>query len=278
MHGAGLSRTSRAAANSTPDSLASSSIRHSTRAAPDFTAAFARPSAALTSSGRCTAMETAIRVIGRIVAPHVDHAALALGGYDAHMPDEIVDHAYSFLRGHSTGDLRFDEHLRPLKYVIGPDGRLIAPVMVAMLQAVDVVLFVPELQDDAMEVQVTMQQFQERGDDGAAADRWRIYHGEPQDVRWAFFSIDAARFNGSVVDGDALMRPNPLTMHESKICRDMNQNHMDDLRRLCANYAHMEVEQPVMVGVDPLGIDVRARFDVVRVPFLGPASTPDDVV
>src|SRR5262245_20453476 len=275
MHGAGLSRTSRAAANSTPDSLASSSIRHSTRAAPDFTAAFARPSAALTSSGRCTAMETAIRVIGRIVAPHVDHAALALGGYDAHMPDEIVDHAYSFLRGHSTGDLRFDEHLRPLKYVIGPDGRLIAPVMVAMLQAVDVVLFVPELQDDAMEVQVTMQQFQERGDDGAAADRWRIYHGEPQDVHWAFLTIDAARFGTNVIDGSALTRSNPLAQDEARLCRVMNQEHIDDLRGLCAHYGSMEVEQPVMVGIDPLGIDVRALFDVVRVPATQPMPNAD---
>ena len=194
------------------------------------------------------------------------------------MTEVAIDHAYAFLRGHSTGDLRFDEHVRPIKYVIHPDGRVIAPVMVAMLQAVDVVLFVPEYGDDAMEIQVTMQQFQERGSDGAAADRWRIYHGDPQDVHWAFLTIDAARFGIAVIDGSALTRSNPLAQDESRLCRRMNQEHAEDLKRLCAHYGAMEVERPVMVGIDPLGIDVRALFDVVRVPAMQPMHSADEAL
>lgn len=182
------------------------------------------------------------------------------------MSEPVIEEAYAFVRGNTKADLRFEENMRPIKYVIAPDGRLIAPMMVAMLRSFDLVLFIPSYEEGAMEVQVTPEEFDERGAEGAAADRWRIYHGEPEDVRWAFLQIDAARFGGMVIDGLALMRVNPLAKDESRICKHMNQEHGDDLRRLCAAYGKMDVEQPLMVGIDPLGIDVRARFDVLRVP------------
>ena len=69
----------------------------------------------------------------------------------------------------------------------GPDGtafellvlsavrmvRLAAPVMYAMLSAVDVVLFVPENAEGAMELQLTLTKLDPDGPDGALADRWR---------------------------------------------------------------------------------------------------------
>jgi hypothetical protein len=116
-----------------------------------------------------------------------------------------------------------------------------------------------------MEIMVTLAQFDERGPEGAAADRWRIYHREPQDVRWAFMSIDSARFEGAIIDGEALQQPNPLARDESRLCKMMNSS-PGDLRRLCLQHANIDIEQPVMVGIDPMGIDVRARFDIVRVP------------
>jgi hypothetical protein len=191
--------------------------------------------------------------------------------------NSVIDKAWAFLRGHTRGDLRFEEHLRPIKYVIAPDGRPAAPVMVAMLQAMDGVLFVPEFVDEAMELQVTILQFEERGADGAVADRWRIYHGEPDDVRWAYLQIDAARFNAMVIDGDALQKPNPLAKDEARICRELNQK-TDMLKTLCERHGTMRVEQPVMVGIDPLGIDLRARFDVVRVTSVKPMRNADEAV
>lgn len=194
------------------------------------------------------------------------------------MSDAVVEQAYAFLRGHTRADLRFEENIRPIKYVIGPDGRLIAPAMVAMLRSFDLVLFIPDDSDGAMEVQVTLEEFSERGVDGAAADRWRIYHGEPDDVRWAFMQIDMARFEGMVIDGAALTQANPLAEEEAKLCTELNRQ-PDDLRQLCTKFGSsggMEVESPVMVGIDPLGIDVRARFDIVRVEALQPMLSLKD--
>ncbi len=189
-----------------------------------------------------------------------------------------AEEAHGFLRSHTTGDLRFDEQCRPLKYVVGPDGRLVAPVMYAMLHCVDAVLCVPCDAEDAMQIQVTPAPLDAEGPDGGLTDRWRIYHGDPPETHWAQFGIDAARFSRWVIDGPALVRPNPLAADESRLCREVNQNHADTLRRFCTQAADIDVEAPTLVGVDPLGFDIRRRFDVVRAPAPSPMTTPDEVL
>ncbi len=192
------------------------------------------------------------------------------------MSDAIVEEAYAFLRAHSTADLQFGEHFRPIKYVISPQGRLIAPVMVAMLQCDDIVLFIPETVDEAMVLQVTLEEFDEHGADGALSDRWRIHHGDPPDVNWTFMEIDATRHSGMVIDGDALIRPNALAAEEAALCRQMNREHADDLRVLCGHYTNFNIEKPVMVAADPLGIDVRGRFEVHRIVAAEPMKGADE--
>jgi hypothetical protein len=192
--------------------------------------------------------------------------------------DPAVEAAIDFLRSHTRGDLRFDGNFRPIKYVIAPeDGRLVAPVMVAMLRSVDTALLVPEDVDGALELMVTLEEFDERDSAHAAlADRWRICHGAPEDVRWALMTIDAARFQGLFIDGEAFRESNPLQAGEAQLCRAMNNEHIDGLRRLCAERGGMSVENPVMVGLDQRGINVRAMFDIVRVRFPHEAKTIDE--
>lgn len=190
----------------------------------------------------------------------------------------MVNDAYAFLRGHSAADLRFDEHFRPVRYVVGPDGRLVAPVMVAMLEAGDTVLYIPECAEGAMEVQVTLEPFKERGPEAALCDRWRIYHGDPPDVYWAYLHIDAARYAGMIIDGGALTRPNPLADGEARLCRWMNDEHGEHLHLLCRQFAGLDLaeEKPKMVGMDSTGVDIRSTFQVVRVPTPKPVEKPDE--
>ena len=192
------------------------------------------------------------------------------------MAEQSVEDAYRFLRTCTTADLRFDENLRPLRFVIGPDGRLVAPVMYAMLDAVDTVLFVPEYQEDAMEVQVTLSLLDLEGPQGGLTDRWRIYHGEPEYVHWAVLDIDAARYHDWVLDGISLVRPNPLAAEEAGLCRRLNEDR-DTLRLVCQRAADTQVENPTLVGVDPLGFDVRRRFDVIRLPAPRAMTSADEV-
>ena len=184
------------------------------------------------------------------------------------MPEEeaAADEAHAFLRGHTQGELQFEENVSPLRFVFDTGGRPIAPVMYIMLEAQNTVLFVPEFAEGVMEVQVTLSALDAEGPEGALADRWRIYHGDPSDVRWARFDIDAARYGKWVIDGELLMRPNPLAGDEARLCRTINQAHRDRLGAVCRHFADADVEDPLVVGIDPLGFDVRRRFDIVRLP------------
>ena len=112
----------------------------------------------------------------------------------------------------------------------------------------------------------------------ALCDRWRIYHGEPEDVRWARFTIDAAKFDGRMYDGLALSEANRLADAEARICKRVNSEMRDALKDACRHNAELEVEDPRLVGVDPLGFDVRARFEIVRLDCDPPITDEADAI
>lgn len=187
----------------------------------------------------------------------------------------IADSAFRFLRAHLSGDLRFDEHVRPLRFVLAPDGTLVASVMVAMLESIDCVLFLPRDEDDALQLQVSLEPVDPAGPKAALVDRWQAYHGDPPDVRWAALSIDAARFEAHFIDGVALTRENPLAPIEARACRELNARR-DALRVLCRVRLEIDIEEPVAVGVDPGGIDVRGAFEVRRIE--APLTSLEDIL
>jgi hypothetical protein len=189
------------------------------------------------------------------------------------MSKNAIDEAHALLRANPRGELRFDERLAPLKFIIAPDGRLIANVEREMLEAYDAVLFVPEYRDGALELQVCLEAIEKHGDDAHLIDRWMIHYGEAGNAKWARLSIEGARFDGIVIDGEDLMRPNPLASSEAALCRFVNEHHLDALRAVVARCTNVHVESPVMVGVDPGGLDVRARFGIIRLVFTNPIST-----
>lgn len=187
-------------------------------------------------------------------------------------PDESADLAVAieFLRGHLSGLLRFDGDVRPVKIIVDRDGRLFAPVMVAMLRSVDTVMCVPDDGDEAMQMQVTLEEVAEDGPHAGLCDRWKAYHGDPPDVRWARMAIDAARWEGLFIDGDALMVANALADAEPGIVREINRGPVARLQAACRRHGGHELEKPVLVGVDPGGFDVRGLFGTVRVPVATP--------
>ncbi len=194
------------------------------------------------------------------------------------MPPTAIDEAQRLLRRSLKGVLAFDEHVRPISIVIAPDGSIVAPVMVGMIEAADTVLFLPEESDDALQIQVTVEPFEERGTAGALADRWRIYHGEPPDVRWAVLTMDAARLGQHVFDGDALKVPNAMAAVEAGVCKRLNDTHIDVLRMACRRTAGKNVEAPRAVGVDQHGVDIRGLLDIFRIEAADEMATMADVL
>lgn len=150
--------------------------------------------------------------------------------------------------------------------------------MVAALHTSDTVLMIPDEHAPVLELLLSLTPFEEDGPDGRWADRWRIYHGDEEDINWAFLDIDMGRMSSIVIDGDALTRANPLVEEEPVLCRAINELGPTVLKRMCRSRIDLEVESPLVVGVDPTGLDVRARFDVLRIPFPMAMDLPDDII
>lgn len=178
--------------------------------------------------------------------------------------EEVEVAAYAWLRSHLAGFLRFDGERVALKVAPLPDGYLVAPVMVAMGMAADTVLELPDDGDDDLHLMVSLERFNEREDTNGWSDRWRAYHGDPPDVNWARIVIDASKFRGYFIDGDVYIRPNPLAAMESAICRKINSSLRDSVKSAIFAQLATDCLEPTVVGVDPLGFDVRRQFDVLR--------------
>ena len=192
--------------------------------------------------------------------------------------ETAIENAYALLRSWTQGLFRFDDHVQNLKYVIAPNGQLIAPVMVAALQTSDTALYIPDDESPALQLLLGLEPFEDRGEAGALADRWRIHHGEEEDINWVMMEIDMARFSGLVIDGEALVRTNLFAEVEAQLCRSINDLGDDAMRRICQARLDLDVEQPRAVAIDPLGLDIRARFDIVRLPFGTPIEDPDRAI
>ncbi len=190
---------------------------------------------------------------------------------------QVADAAWLYLRSNSTATIKFDENTLDVSYVINHEGVLVIPAMVAMLQPCDVVMFIPEYCEDCIEMHVSLQEFKEEGEHASLSDRWQVYHGFSPEVQWAMLEIDAARFHEVFIDGEQLQRENPLGELEPALCKDLNENHIEHLIEICKKHTNVAVQDPVVVGVDPLGFDIRASFGIIRVPTETPFATTDDV-
>ena len=173
--------------------------------------------------------------------------------------------AQDLIRSHFKGELNFDDNIERLGYIISPEGRLVAPVMVAMLHSVQTVLSIPDEGEPDIAMLLTLEELSPAEKNGALPDHWRIYHGDPPDVNWAFLNIDMARMGEYILDGEALKLSNPLADQQAPVLRTMNQDpHL--IRRICHEVLTVQIDAPVMVGFDPEGFDIRGTFEVFRIP------------
>ena len=180
---------------------------------------------------------------------------------------DLLQGARDTLRMWTQSDLRHDDLVSPVKYVTAPCGRLILNVSAEMLDAVDCAMHIPDEHSPAIELSVTLDEFEAIGGAESNSDRWKIYHGAPEAARWAIVDIDMARYRGAILDGDAIRLANPLAAVEPRICGLLNREHAEDVRSRISTTLQMEPEDPRVVGVDARGLDIRNRFDIVRMPF-----------
>ncbi len=197
---------------------------------------------------------------------------------ETHYMDDSVNaplEVERLLHEHSTATIRFGSDVtESIRYTFDESGHLIAALSRELVSACDALLFIPDQSDTTLEVMVTPEEIDA---DSAAADRWKIYHRDSDGRAFARLYIEAAKYGEHIIDGESVTAPNPLATDEPRLCKMMNQEHRDDLRPLCAASAKVDVGDPVMVGVDAFGFDIRARFGIVRVPFESEETDADAV-
>ncbi len=191
------------------------------------------------------------------------------------------------LRRHHEGALIFGERRADVRFIIEPaEGRLVLPIEPVALEAEHWVVIAPDEADRRMEVLLEPREI-ERPEAEACVDRWRAYFGEAPSKRWASCHVLGLRgwFDGraggeepEVFDTEALAPASTLAACEGRLLKRIN-GQRERLRAVCrrgVGGASVDVAEPLCVGVDQFGLDVRARFGVVRVEFSNEARDEAD--
>lgn len=176
--------------------------------------------------------------------------------------DVTATNARDFLRRHCVGVFECDEVYFNIRYVLGGDGAPVTNGRPGWLTTESTVLFIPADVPDVLELLVTVE---EEPGETADADRWRIYHGRAEDPVFYRLLLDAGKWRGQVFEGEDLTQPNPLAAVEPAICRWMNTEHRADLMAMSRMFNDVEIDEAIMVGVDPSGFDIRAKAGIVRI-------------
>lgn len=182
--------------------------------------------------------------------------------------ESSISAAARALRAFHTGTLFHDGVPEPVRLVLdNATGRPIIPLAPRVFEADEHVLHLPEEGESSLQLLVIPEEI----DPGTSAgvDRWHVYHGEAREPRWSRFALDCARLGRAVLDGAELMQPNYLGPFEPDLLRRAGSD-TGRLLAAAAAAAGKEIEGPVPVGVDPLGLDLRARFGIVRLEFVDP--------
>lgn len=185
-----------------------------------------------------------------------------------------VTHALELLRGHTTGTLLVDSTPTDVLYIVDPrTGALILSAEAGMLGGDDIVLVIPE---DRFDAPMRASLMLEEEPEGEATDRFMAYHTRQPLPMWARGSISFVKVDsGAVVSQEQIETPNPLIDALAGLCRKLNSDPVA-LREVCRLLTGADIEEPVAVGIDDLGIDVRARFGVVRVALPSPVASGEE--
>ena len=150
-------------------------------------------------------------------------------------------------------------------------GRPITCLPAAVVCADEHILFVPDESEDALQLLTIPEPIE----GGASCDRWMAYFGSPPHARFVRYAIDCGRMGAAVFDGDALSIPNPLRSETGPLCNRFNRLR-PELIELCRSAGCTAPGSALLVGVDTFGIDVKARFGVLRFEFESPAQDGQD--
>ncbi|MBO6514683.1 MAG: hypothetical protein JJ974_12030 [Phycisphaerales bacterium] len=175
---------------------------------------------------------------------------------------EILNRAMHLMRSAWSCTLLYDEAAFESQCMIDPrSGEFLVGIVSDAQDARDIVLACPRDSFDArlrISVELSEQVSEEQ------CDRFTAYHLPATTPLLARATYEYAKLDsGEVVTPDQCPLVNPLVDQLGPLCRALNADR-ERLARVCLNLSGVEHESPLAVGVDPDGIDIRARFGLVR--------------
>ena len=181
------------------------------------------------------------------------------------------------LRLFHEGLLLFGDLHERVRFVLDPlSGQPVLPVPVYALEVDDLKLCLP---DDAFEnpecLQVSGIAKEINPNTEEACDRHMAYFGKPGHARYARIDVESIKRLDEVIDGDLVRLANPFRKHEGALCKFANVN-PESIANTCQRTLGTRPDKPMVVGVDPWGLDVRVTFGIMRLEFPTLASTDDE--
>lgn len=177
------------------------------------------------------------------------------------------------------GSLACGDRRAEVRFIVdGATGGIVIPVEASFAKGGsdgELVLCAPDEANCAWQASLTPRVI-ERPESEEAVDRWAAYHahhahhpghsGSSSGRTWVRCVATGLKAGEQVFDEDELMQPNALRTVEARLVKAINSDRAA-LTKACKVHGPLDVADPLAVGVDPLGVDVRARFGIVRLEF-----------
>lgn len=174
------------------------------------------------------------------------------------------------LRTYHEGTLQYLERRAEVRFVVeAATGQLLLPVESALANSgEDMVIWCPR--EDDWEVQISfLARVVDRPESLEGTDRWLAYHaasGMASKMTWVRGEIEGLKTRDAVYGPEDCVAANPLGRGEYALIKRMNADR-DALSHAVKRHHGITPADPLCVGVDPWGVDVRARFGIVRLEF-----------
>ena len=195
----------------------------------------------------------------------------------ANLGETAIDAALRTLASHHASVVLADGTPTPVRILLArARPMLVASVHPTVVDAAELVVFIPEETNDAMQLLVSARELDHA--DMSQQDRYLAYHSRAESSNWIAADIDACRWEGEVFDQDdlaaAMNGPGRMLADEPALLRNVNGDASIGIA-LATQAGLRDVEHAVVVGGDPWGVDVRAGTHLRRVEFESPVHDAD---
>ena len=190
--------------------------------------------------------------------------------------DSTLTRATHILRSAWTATLLYDGTAFDTKCMLDPKtGDFIVAIVDDALEASDITLASPR---DSFDARVRIAVELSNAVSEEQRDRFTAYHLPATTPLLAIGTYEYAKLDsGEVVTPDQCPLINPLISVMGSLCRVLNSDRQR-LSKLCNTLSGVKHEEPIAVGVDDSGIDIRASFGLVRLSLPEPISDPESAL